>query len=438
MKFFKNHIHKLPITPQEFLNIKWLFFDRAFRTLGTFLIFAFAARHLGAHDFGDFNAGLSLVLTLGLFCSLGLQATVITQLVKAPNKSDEILTNALFVQILASLSIFIAIISYQTLILSRPIFEKNIINLLLLTLLLKPFDVFRYWFEYRVSSRYFIISDCSSFIATIFLKIYAIYFAKSIIFLSAIIVIEQLLSSIIIVFIFKYRGPKISLQKISFTRIKKMVLQSIPLLVTGISIATYTRIDQFLILHFNTAQSLGVYFAAYRLAELAFAPITIVGSSVFPKLNNLHNIDNELFEKTLRQFLTYSFYILAIFACFITIFAQPIINLIYGKSYSESIELLRIIIWSAPFVALGVFGNHWQLSKNMQNKMLLISLSGAIISAGLNFALIPNIGILGAAITSLVVQIFITLLCDMLFKETRFLFKLKISALIFKDIKRND
>ena len=89
-----------------------------------------------------------------------------------------------------------------------------------------------------------------------------------------------------------------------------------------------------------------------------------------------------------------------------TVFAELLVNILYGAEYSFSVPILRIVVWFVTFSYLGSVRNIWILSKEKQKYLWMINASGAVLNVLLNAILIPIIGEIGAAIASVVTQLF--------------------------------
>ena len=64
------------------------------------------------------------------------------------------------------------------------------------------------------------------------------------------------------------------------------------------------------------------------------------------------------------------------------------------------------MVWYTTFSYLGTVRNIWIVAENKQKYLWIINFSGAILNVVINYILIPLYGINGAAIASLITQIF--------------------------------
>ena len=95
-----------------------------------------------------------------------------------------------------------------------------------------------------------------------------------------------------------------------------------------------------------------------------------------------------------------------------TVLAKPIISILCGEAYLSAIPILQIIVWYTSFSYMGFVRNIWMLAEEKQGYLWIINLSGAVLNVAGNFILIPIMGAVGAAISSVATQVFANwLLC---------------------------
>ena len=102
-----------------------------------------------------------------------------------------------------------------------------------------------------------------------------------------------------------------------------------------------------------------------------------------------------------------------------TMFSKLIIFILYGKAYYPSIKALQIIVWYTTFSYIGSVRNIWILANDKQKYLWKINLFGAVANIVLNAIMIPVMGINGAAIASLITQIFTNIIVGYIIKPIR-------------------
>ena len=94
-----------------------------------------------------------------------------------------------------------------------------------------------------------------------------------------------------------------------------------------------------------------------------------------------------------------------------------------------------IIVWYTTFSYLGSARNIWVMAEGKQKYLWIMNLSGAILNIVLNLLLIPVYNIMGAAIASLITQIFTNVIIGFIIKPIRENNNLMIKALDIRILK---
>ncbi|MCU0487465.1 MAG: flippase [Anaerolineales bacterium] len=148
------------------------------------------------------------------------------------------------------------------------------------------------------------------------------------------------------------------------------------------------------------AEPVGWYKAAYKpITAVLGLPLTYF-AGLLPALTRAFTASREefwaVFERSLRLTLLCSLPI-AIGGTFL---AQPIIDLLYGPDYAQSVLILKILAWSAAMVVFRATLRHGLLAVGRQDLALRAALVAVSLNILLNSVLISKFGMLGAAFTT--------------------------------------
>jgi PST family polysaccharide transporter len=102
-----------------------------------------------------------------------------------------------------------------------------------------------------------------------------------------------------------------------------------------------------------------------------------------------------------------------------TIFAPLIVHLLYGEEYMPTVPVLQILVWNTAFSYMGYVRNIWILGEEKHKILWVINASGAVANILLNVWLIPLWGACGAAVASVLTQIFTNFVLGFILKEIR-------------------
>jgi O-antigen/teichoic acid export membrane protein len=209
-----------------------------------------------------------------------------------------------------------------------------------------------------------------------------------------------------------------------------LLRDSMPLLLSGIAVFIYMRIDQFMIASMLGTRQVGLYSAVVMLAEAPLVLPTLLLRAALPELTKQSATNPAQYYCTLRSLMRNAFYLHALIAILLCVFANAIITLLYGESFHEASMALRLQILGTPFVALGVLSSAWLVLQRCTGHALRRTAIGAIVNVVLNLLLIPHYGIAGAATATLISQIIATYAADAFYTQTHALFLMKTQALL--------
>ncbi len=93
----------------------------------------------------------------------------------------------------------------------------------------------------------------------------------------------------------------------------------------------------------------------------------------------------------------------------ITVFASFIVRLLFGAHFAGAAQGLMALVWSTVFLYLAISGGNLLISMGREKISLVLAMLGMGLNIGLNFALIPNIGFIGAAFATTATYFFLLL-----------------------------
>src|SRR6185295_8708641 len=192
-----------------------------------------------------------------------------------------------------------------------------------------------------------------------------------------------------------------------------------PILVSGIFVAVYHRIDQQFLLMWKGTGEVGQYAAAVRVAELLNLVPVFLMRSAFPLIAAAAGASQR--EAQLRLSCTcYRYLFVAAFPVLFAgiVFAPETITFLYGSAYaSAALALPWLMAAEIPVISGVVYGN-FSVASNLQRFDVLFTFFSMCINLVLCAALIPSHGLVGAAVASLISYGIATPM-QMLFRSTR-------------------
>ena len=411
-------------------NISWLFADRILRMGFGLVVGIWVARYLGVQQFGLLNYAIAFVAIFNPLANLGLDVVVVRRLVADPTQQQSILGTSFWMRFVAGWLTWLAVIIGIYLL--RHDDAMTIVTVMILGAanIFQSFDTIDLWFQSQVRSKYSVLAKNAAFIATTSIRVVMVLSHAPLVAFVVAILLEAVLGAVGLLIVYKQQGYLVKLWQWSRSLAQDLLRESLPLILSGLTIMIYMRIDQIMLGQMIGDKAVGVYSAATRISEVwYFIPMT-VSSSVMPSIFNAKEISEELYYQRiggLNRGLTWLAIAVAIVMTFVS---KPLIVMLFGNSYIESGTLLAVHIWASVFVFSGVATSGWFIAENLSYLSLYRTLSGAIVNILLNIFLIPIYGGLGAAIATVIAQAVASFISNAVNPKTRKLFKVQIKSLL--------
>jgi len=384
-----------------FANTGWMFAEKIFRTLVAFFVGILVARYLGPDNFGLLNYAISFAGLFTSFANLGLDSIVIRELVKTPDKKDIILGTVFRLRLMGSF-ITILLVSITAFLIKEPTFNLLLIVIIASATIFQSIGVVEQFFQSRVEAKFNVIAQSSSFFIAALLKVLIVFLNKPLIYFAVVQSIESLFLAIGYYFVYRKNNLTISTWKYDSTVAQSLLKDSWPLVLSGVVIAIYMKIDQVMIKNFMEIKEVGYYAAAVKLCEAWYFIPMAVSTSVFPAIVNAKQTSEKLYLNRLQKLYDFLAAIAIIIAIPVTFLSGFIIDILFGPKFQPAASVLTIYIWAGVATFLGVASSQYLIAENLTKLSFYRTLIGMIINVILNLYLIPVYGINGAAIATLI------------------------------------
>ena len=196
----------------------------------------------------------------------------------------------------------------------------------------------------------------------------------------------------------------------SWPDIKAKFKEGWDIFISTVFISLYTNSNVFILGIMTNDTVVGYYSAANKLIMAVNGLMGPISSAIFPHIAALYKESREkaiaFLHKTVRYIGGLSF--LASLGTFIL--AEPIVHIIMGDSYEESILILRILSFFLFVVALSnIFGVQTMVTFGRQNIFNRILMLSALFNFVLIFPLIHFWEGVGLSVTVMIVESFVTI-----------------------------
>ena len=384
-----------------FANTGWMFGGQMFSLLVSFFIGAWLARYLGPENYGVLSYAIAFVGLFGFIASLGIDGILNRELVKFPEKRDELLGTAFRLKLIGGFIAFFLTVISAFLFATTPLI-KFLIIIFSFSFILQAINVIVVYFQAEVKSKNNVLAILFATAASSFLKIIVILLDRGVIWIMVVFVLDSLWQGIGFLKAYQFYGLKIKKWYFSKNLAVKILKESWPLMLAVAASFIYLKIDQIMVGSLLGSREVGLYAAAIRLVEIWYFIPGIICGSLFPAIINAKKNNFLFYKKRLKALYLLIIGIALSIAIISTILAPWVLVILFGKAYSAAVVILQIYVWSGIGLFVGWVIVQHLLSENRSRGILVYNLLSMLTNVFLNIILIPRFGLTGAAWATLI------------------------------------
>lgn len=410
-----------------FNNISWILVCRIVQSAIALIISMISARYLGPSNFGLLNYASSVVAFVVPLANLGIRHILVAEIVSSPEQEGKILGTTLVMTVISSLFCVVGCAAF-VLVANAGETDTLIVCLLYsISLIFQMTEMFRYWFQAKLLSKYVAITSLAAYTITALYKVFLLVTEKSIYWFAVSHALDFLIISAVLVVIYNRLGG----QKLSFSvsLAKQLFARSKYYILSGMMITIFSQTDKIMIKMLIGNAETGFYSTAVSCASMTAFVFAAITDSFSPIIFEGKRTDYRKFEKNVAILYSVIIYMALLQSLVLTVFSKPIIGFLYGQEYAPAAPLLQLVTWYTTFSYLGSARNTWILAEEKQAYLWKLNLSGALLNIVGNFCLIPIMGAYGAAVASIVTQFFANVGMSFILKPIRPTARLMLKAL---------
>jgi len=218
-------------------------------------------------------------------------------------------------------------------------------------------------------------------------------------------------------YLWKYFPAPSPENKLSFKEelglIRIILAFSVPVAVAGLSELAIYDVSAFMIGRYLTAREAGYFGAADPVSRLPIIISLSVATAILPAASEAASLnDKKLLEAYVNQLYRYVVLIILPICAGVSIFAEPILRLLFGYKFIYGAGALSILVIGMAFYTLFMSLSSVILGIGYPRFPMIILLVGTVINIILNYVMVQIYGIMGAAvattITAFIIMIAIT------------------------------
>lgn len=385
-----------------FNNVKWMVVCKTLQSLLQLIVGMLTARYLGPSDYGLINYAKSIVSFAIPFVQLGLDATLVKELIDHPEQEGKIMGTSLALGV-ASGFVWVALIGGFV-----SVFNANETRTILVCLLYSLSVVFQattliqYWYHSKLQAKYPSIMQLITYVVLSAYKIYLLAVGANVYWFALAYSIEFAMIGFSLLAI--YRKGETQKLSFSFALARQLVARSHPYIWAALMVTVFQNTDHIMLKTMIGNEENGFYTAAITAVGVCQYVYVAIIDSMRPVIVEQKANNAKEYENSLSKLYGIIFYLALLQGIGFTVFADLIIRIMYGAEYMAAVPVVRILVWYVAFSFMGMIRNIWILAEEKQSCLWKINLTGIVINACANALLIPGYGASGAAIASLLTQ----------------------------------
>lgn len=405
------------VTKRIAKNFSWLMAGNIISGGANFLLIVYVSRVLGVVAFGLWQFAQAFLMYLVLLVDSGFSVFGTREIAKEKNKAGIISLNIFAIRLLIGI---IAFIISLAILYSVPI-SSEIRSLFVFTFLLLFYRALNAdWVFQGLGKMEFIalarvLFSVFSFLLIILLvkssndllKVPFVQFALGV-----------LVSIILLWVLFRY-FLSVSLSDLIPRYWRGYFLQAIPLCGSIVLMQIYNNLDTIMLGFMKGAAVVGYYTAAYRIFYIFAGIFSLWLATALPVVSKRIHEDKTKTEIFLEKYMRLTMLIIIPTTVFVFFASSLIINLFFGAEYKTASIALMVLIWALlPLAIANIYGLLILIPAGYFKGFFWSVGAGALVNVILNFVLIPTFSYVGAAIATILAQIFAGLVAFFLSRKT--------------------
>ncbi len=385
------------------------------------------ARYLGPQQFGLFSYAQSFVALFATIATLGLNGIVIRELVKDESKRDILLGTAFGLKLVGAL-VVLFILAIAINFTSNDNYTNTLTFVIASATIFQSFNVIDFYFQSKVLSKYVVFANIISLFISSIVKISLILNNAGLIAFAYVVLFDSVVLAVGFLYFYFYNHLSIRSWRFKKSVAFSLLKDSWPLILSGIAVSIYMRIDQVMLKEMLGSKAVGQYSAAVRLSEAWYFIPLVISSSVFPAIINAKKQNKGLYYSRLQRLFNLNVWMAIGIALPMTFLSDWVMILLYGEQYNQAGSVLMIHVWAGIFVSLGLASGKWFAAENLIMLSFWRTFYGMVVNIVLNYYLINMYGLQGAAVATFFANFLAAFLFDVFNKKTRAIFFMKLKA----------
>lgn len=386
------------------------------------------ARHFGPEALSRFSVAQSVSTVFIVFATLGLEQFVVRDLHR--NASDSEYISSIMIGMFGGWVIYVTLVIFYYILFNDFSRDQLLIASVVVTTLFLKVTFIKSYLQAKNEPKPIAIASLASRLLSIVYLITGEYFDFA--FDTMMIYLPiQALTQILLIAIKQPKFIKLVQAKhFNVYRLSVSIREASPLFFSTVLYYFYTQSDILMMSKLLDSRTVGIYSASVRLiSQAAFIGYVLV-ATFYKQMDSKFRQDKEAFKAYVKSLLTILFACGMLMSIGIFLTSEIVINLLYGSLYKESGDVLAITCWAWVFILPATLYSRLLITLGLAKYELIKMLIVAPIVLLLNYVAISGIGMKGCAFVFVFSYVLVDFLIYFIFKETRYLALVGLSALV--------
>ncbi|MDP7506778.1 MAG: polysaccharide biosynthesis C-terminal domain-containing protein, partial [Candidatus Woesearchaeota archaeon] len=338
---------------------------------------------------------------LSLLTDIGFLTFALREISRDKSKTKKYLDNIMALRLFLTIVVFL-IALVIILLLNKSVEAKISTLIITFALFIMLYGTnFTFFFRAHEKLEYESLARIIERVITFALGLYVLSKGYSIVIFALVFAVSHISYLIFLHILFNKKITKIGFE-IDLSFWWHLIKKGIPFWFSVVFTIIYFRIDIVMLSLMKDFSIVGWYSASQKfVSTLNFIPILLM-AAIFSPMSRFYHENKGFLRLLLEKAFKYLLIIILPICIGTTMLAKRIILFIYGEGFSNSVLILKILIWIELFIFLNyLFG---QFLNAINKEKLFTYTTGIIVLVNiiLNFILIPSLEHIGAAIASLI------------------------------------
>lgn len=396
-------------------NSLWMIMEKIISIFGVIFVTSYVAKYIGPYLFGVLSISIAIFQIIQVCAQLGTDNIIFKRISRNVSSGISLILSSFGIRTVIYASLSLPVFCYW-------LWAHNGIEIyffcsIFIAYYFSSLDVFSIYYDAQLKSRLNTLFNSVGLIVSLLIRYVIAYKKLDPIWLAVPIVLTAFIPFCFRMFYFFINEIKIKKIKYRKDKVysKYILVTGISIVMSNLSVAIYTRVNQFTLSNICTPTEVGVYSAALTIATSWSFINTALISSYFTSIFSERN--EQLIVKKACLLNRYVFLMGMVPVTFIYFFGSEVMSILYGADFSVNNKVLIILSISTLLSSLGIVSSRYIINKSGYSYLSIKMTFMMIISIPISYFAVFKNGIIGAAISVLIIEILSLTIANYFFKN---------------------